>query len=135
MKNLIKQIFFQDNILKNEKDILNWLKYNDENYKVNIQNHVYKIIDIHEQNLINDIIKEDGLSHDYFEKIKLQGDKYLLSIGSDFKIRYRNLKTIPIKLYKINGDFNCAHNQLISLKKCFNIFKAILIVQIIKKNH
>jgi len=45
-------------------------------------------------------------------------DDLTVNVDNDVYLLYKNLTEIPFQFGKINGHFNCAYNQLISLEGC-----------------
>ncbi len=108
-------------ILKTKNEIFNWLKKYDAEYENNIKNNTYELIDLHDdmnQALFNEMMKKDNLSSDYFEKLKSEGHQYIINVKGYIDICNQKLEIIPLQFYHVDGSFNCANNQLISLKGC-----------------
>ncbi len=124
MKHLIQQffsLFHKTSILNQEKDILKWLRAHDREYDNNLKNNAYEFIDIWDssnQSLLNELIKKDNLSSDYFEKLKNEGHQFIINCQSDVNMYVKDMSYIPIQFYHIEGDFKCSINQLQSLKGC-----------------
>ena len=53
-----------------------------------------------------------------YELISNEEYGYVINVNGNVIINNYNLKSIPFKFNKINGSFNCSHNQLESLKGC-----------------
>ncbi len=108
-------------ILQTKDNILSWLKKNDKQYKLNIKNNAYEFIDLHEvmnQSLLNELIKKDHLSSNYFENLITEGHQYIINVKMSVDISKNGLEIIPFQFYNINGFFYCFDNQLTSLQGC-----------------
>ncbi len=108
-------------ILKTKVEILNWLKKYDGQYKKNIETNCYELIDIHDivnQSLLEKMIQQEHLPLDYFESLKNEGHQYIVNANGSINISNEELQEIPIQFYHVEGNFDCSHNQLISLKGC-----------------
>ncbi len=108
-------------ILITKDEILNWLKKYAHCFQQNMEKNAYDFINIHDlmnQSLLNELIKKDNLPLDYFEKLKSEGDHYIVNVKDSINISYKKLEIIPIQFYHVSGDFYCGNNQLKSLKGC-----------------
>ncbi len=113
-----------DMIFKTKERILGWLSKHDSQYTENVENNSYEFIDIHDeinQSLLNELIKKDHLSSNYFENLRTEGHQYIVSVKGDVDISLSELKKIPIQFYQIEKRFWCWGNQLESLKGCPHI--------------
>ncbi len=99
-------------ILKNKNEILNWLKIYDHEFEINIKSASYQFIDI-----VN-MKKNCQLSDEFCDYFKNQGHQYILSVQGNVNLYNGALTQIPMQFYHIDSDFDCANNQLISLKGC-----------------
>ncbi len=108
-------------ILKNKNEILNWLEQYDSEYQVNMENHAYELIDIHDdinKILLEEMMKKDALASDYFENFKKEGNHYIVNVNGNCNISGNYLEIIPIQFYHVEKNFSCSDNKLTSLKGC-----------------
>ncbi len=92
----------------------------------NIQKNAYEFIDIHEfsnQSLLNELIKKDNISLNFFENLKSEGHQYIINAKGDVNICNKKLEIIPVQFYHVNGYFYCSSNQLESLSGCPQIIQ------------